>query len=55
MALFLLVVIIAIALGILGVVIKGLLFLLIIGIIVFLLDFALLGGILRGRRRRPSR
>jgi uncharacterized membrane protein YiaA len=51
-ALFLLLVIIAIALGIVGVVAKGLLFLLIIGIAVFL--GALLFGALR-MRRRPGR
>ena len=48
-ALFLLLVIVAIALGIVGVVAKGLLFLLFIGIVVFL--GALLLGALRMRRR----
>jgi hypothetical protein len=50
-ALFLLLIIVAIALGILGVVAKGLLYLLIIGIAVFL------GAILLGalRMRRPGR
>ncbi len=48
-ALFLLLVIIAIALGLVGVVVKGLLFLLFIGIVVFLC--ALLFGALRIRRR----
>ncbi len=55
-ALFLLLVIVAIALGIVGVVAKGLLYLLIIGIVVFL-GALLLGG-LRMRRtsgRRPAR
>jgi Flp pilus assembly protein TadB len=51
-ALFLLLVIIAMALGIVGVVGKGLLYLLIIGIVVFL--GALLLGALR-MRRRPGR
>ena len=51
-ALFLLLVIAAIALGIVGVVVKGLLYLLIIGIAVFL--GALLLGALR-MRRRPGR
>jgi hypothetical protein len=51
-ALFLLLLIVAIALGIVGVVAKGLLFLLIIGIAVFLGD--LLFGALR-MRRRPGR
>ena len=52
-ALFLLLVIVAIVLGIVGVVVKGLLYLLIIGIVVFL--GALLLGALRLRRagRRP--
>ena len=51
-ALFLLLVIVAIALGIVGVAAKGLLFLLIIGIVVFL--GALLFGALRMRRRPGS-
>jgi hypothetical protein len=55
-ALFLLLVIVAIVLGIVGVVAKGLLYLLIIGIVVFL--GALLLATLRIRRRpgkRPAR
>lgn len=48
-ALFLLLVIIAMVLGLVGVVVKGLLFLLFIGIVVFL--GALLLGALRIRRR----
>jgi hypothetical protein len=55
-ALFLLLVIAAIALGIVGVVVKGLVYLLIIGIVVFL--GALLLAALRMRRRpgkRPAR
>jgi len=48
-AFFLLLVIVAIALGIVGVVAKGLLFLLFIGIVVFL--GALMFGALRMRRR----
>ncbi len=51
-ALFLLLVIAAIALGIVGVVVKGLVYLLIIGIVVFL--GALLLAALR-MRRRPGR
>jgi hypothetical protein len=51
-ALFLLLVIVAIALGIVGVVVKGLLFLLMIGIVVFL--GALIFAALR-MRRRPGR
>jgi hypothetical protein len=49
LAFFLLLVIVAIALGIVGVVVKSLLFLLFIGIVVFL--GALLLGALRMRRR----
>ena len=49
LALFLLLVIVAIVLGILGVVVKGFLYLLIIGIVLFL--GALLLGALRMRRR----
>jgi len=52
-ALFLLVIIAAIALGILGIVIKGLFYLLIIGVVVFLVDLLFLGT--RLRRRRPAR
>jgi hypothetical protein len=51
-ALFLLLVIVAIALGIVGVVVKGLLYLLIIGIVVFLCALTL--AALR-MRRRPGR
>jgi hypothetical protein len=49
MVLFLLIVIAAIALGIVGVVVHGLFYLLIIGVVVFLADLVL-GGILLGRR-----
>ena len=49
LAFFLLLVIVAIVLGLVGVVVKGLLYLLIIGIVVFLC--ALLLGVLRIRRR----
>ena len=56
MVLFLLLIIVAVALGIIGAVIKGLLYLLIIGVVVFLCAFILLGTRLRpGRRRRPLR
>jgi hypothetical protein len=51
-AFFLLLVIVAIALGIIGVVVKGLLYLLVIGIVVFL--GALILAALR-MRRRPGR
>ncbi|MGH3068672.1 MAG: hypothetical protein ACRDNW_17990 [Trebonia sp.] len=54
MVLFLLLVIAAIALGIVGVVVKGLFYLLIIGIIVILVDLVLIGlRIGRGRRNPP--
>jgi hypothetical protein len=56
MVLFLLLIIVAIALGILGAVIKGLLFMLFIGPVIFILAFVVLGFWLRSRRRRtPSR
>jgi hypothetical protein len=51
-ALFLLLVIAAIALGIVGVVVKGLFFLLIIGIVVFIAGLALASVRMR---RRPGR
>jgi hypothetical protein len=50
MALFLLFIIVAIALGIVGAVVKGLFWLLIIGVVVLLVDFVLL-GVRAGRRR----
>src|SRR6185312_4611999 len=50
MALFLFIIIVAIALGIAGVVVKGLFYLLIIGVVLFLADLVL-GGIRMGRRR----
>jgi len=53
LAFFLLLVIVAIALGIVGVVVKGLLYLLFIGIVVFL--GALLLSALRMRRRSGKR
>jgi hypothetical protein len=54
MVLFLLLVIAAIALGIVGVVVKGLFYLLIIGIVVILVDLVVV-GIRLSRRRRPTR
>ncbi|GAA0342017.1 hypothetical protein NE235_00750 [Actinoallomurus spadix] len=51
MALFLAIILVAIALGVAGWVVKGLFFLLLIGIAVFLADLVL-GGILLGRFRR---
>jgi hypothetical protein len=53
MILVLLLILAAVALGIIGAVIKGLLYLLIIGIAVFLAALILLG--VRARRRRPAR
>jgi hypothetical protein len=54
LAFFLLLVIVAIVLGIVGVVVKGLLFLLFIGIVVFL-GAVLLGALrMRRRPRKPS-
>jgi len=55
LALLLLIVIAAIVLGIVGVVVKGLFWLLIIGIIVFLLDLVFAGRLMGGRRRRITR
>lgn len=55
MVLFLLLIIAAVALGIVGAVIKGLLYLLIIGVVIFLCAFILLGVRLRPRRHRPVR
>jgi hypothetical protein len=55
MALFLLLIIVAIALGIVGAVVKGLLYLLIIGVVVLLADLVLAGLRLRRSGRRPTR
>jgi hypothetical protein len=55
MVAFLLLVLIAVALGIVGEVVKGLFYLLIIGIVIFLCAFIVLGIQLRRRRRRPLR
>jgi len=54
MVFFLLLVLVAVALGIIGAVIKGLLYLLIIGVVVFLCAFIVLGIRMR-RDRRPVR
>jgi hypothetical protein len=56
LAFFLLLVLVAMVLGIVGVVVKGLLYLLIIGIVVFL-GALVLGGLRMRRRpgRRPAR
>ncbi len=50
MALFLFIIIVAIALGILGVVLKGLFWLLIIGVVLFLANLVF-GGMRLGKRR----
>ncbi|MFI0374258.1 hypothetical protein ACH35V_40915 [Actinomadura sp. 1N219] len=56
MALFLFILVVAIALGIVGVVVKGLFYLLVIGVVLFLADLVL-SGVRIGRRRgsRPAR
>jgi hypothetical protein len=55
MALFLLLIIVAIALGIVGAVVKGLFYILIIGVVVLLADLVLAGLRLRRSGRRPTR
>ncbi|HEY5986717.1 MAG TPA: hypothetical protein VIV12_10110 [Streptosporangiaceae bacterium] len=55
MALFLLLIIVAIALGIFGVVVKGLFYLLIIGVVLLIADVVLVGVRLRRSGRRPGR
>jgi hypothetical protein len=55
MALFLLFIIVAIALGIVGAVVKGLFWLLIIGIVVVIVDLVLFGTRLGRRSRRRAR
>ena len=55
MALFLLFIIVAIALGIVGAVVKGLFFLLIIGVVLLIVDLIVLGMRLGRRSRRPPR
>lgn len=52
MALFLLIVLIAVVLGIVGAVVKGLIWLLIIGIVIFLLNLVWAGARMRGGRFR---
>lgn len=54
MSLFLLLLIVAIVLGFLGVLLKGLFWLLVIGIVVFLIDLVFLGARL-GRNKKPPR
>jgi hypothetical protein len=55
MVLFLLLVIAAIVLGTLGIVLKGLFYLLIIGLIVLIADLLYAGARLGRRRKRPTR
>lgn len=55
MVVFLLLIIVAIALGILGAVLKGLFYLLIIGIVIFLLDLVYLGARMGRSSRRTTR
>ena len=55
MALFLLFSIVAIALGIVGAVVKGLFWLLIIGVVVIIVDLVLLGVRVGRRRNRVTR
>ncbi|MFF8831897.1 hypothetical protein [Streptomyces sp. NPDC015131] len=55
MAFFLLLVIVAIVLGLIGVVVEGLLYLLVIGIVVLVLGLLFLGFRWRRGRRRPVR
>lgn len=56
MALFLFLVLVAVVLGIIGAVVNGLFWLLIIGVLVFLLAFALLSWMLKSsRRHHPAR
>ncbi len=55
MALFLLLIIVAIALGIFGAVVKGLFYLLIIGVVVLIADMIFAGVRLRRGGRRPGR
>jgi hypothetical protein len=52
MALFLFVILVCVALGIVGAVVKGLFWLLIIGIVLFLLNLVFAGARLRGRTGR---
>ncbi len=54
MALFLLLIIAAIALGIVGVVVKGLFYLLLIGVLVVIIDLIVM-GVRLSRRRRVTR
>ena len=55
MAFFLLLIIVAMVLGIIGAVVKGLIYLLIIGVVVFIADLILIGASTRRRRGKPAR
>jgi hypothetical protein len=55
MVLFLLLIIVAIALGIVGAVVKGLIWILIIGVVVLLADLVLVAVRFRRGGRRPGR
>jgi Flp pilus assembly protein TadB len=52
---FWLVLVVAIALGIVGVSVHGLLVVLAVGVVVFVADLVLLRGLLKRRWRRPTR
>jgi ABC-type iron transport system FetAB permease component len=55
MVVFLLLIILAMVLGLIGAVAHGLFFLLVIGIVLFVADIAYLGRLLRRSGRRPVR
>lgn len=55
MILFLLLLMAAVALGIVGILVHGIFYLLIIGAVLLVLDLLYLGGWLSRRRRRPTR
>jgi hypothetical protein len=55
-SIFLFLILVAVALGIVGAVVKGLFYLLIIGVVLFLLAFVLFGRMFKaGRRQHPAR
>ncbi|MGA5703321.1 hypothetical protein [Peterkaempfera bronchialis] len=55
MALFLLLILVAVALGIIGAVVKGLFYLLIIGVVVLIVDLVLAGLRFQRSRQSPGR
>jgi hypothetical protein len=56
MTVFLFLILVAVALGIIGAVVNGLFYLLVVGIVVFLLAFVFLSRVTgRARRQRPAR